>query len=112
MPCGICGGCLLRRTAVHAAGFSDGAYFWGDLSSESLDDCRSNPNGRKYLPSDVDIGVHGIYDMSRFADVARDGVEEDLFERSAWEIVGKPSGKLSDRKSVVEGRRVSVRVDL
>src|SRR3546814_1431884 len=49
-----------------------------------------------YLPSDVDIGVHGIYDMSRFADVARDGVEEDLFERSAWEIVGKPSGELSD----------------
>ncbi len=27
--CGVCSGCLLRRTTFHAAGIENGPYFWG-----------------------------------------------------------------------------------
>ena len=88
-PCGICGGCLLRRTAVHAAGLRDEVYFWDDLSGQTLDDCRSDPEGRPTRRSDVDVGVHGIFDMTTFGELGADTTPPDVFDRAAWEIVGK-----------------------
>jgi 7-cyano-7-deazaguanine synthase in queuosine biosynthesis len=95
MPCGICGGCLLRRTAVHAAGQPDGQYFWNDLSGGSLDDCRANPASRAMRPSDIDIGVHGVTDMSCFAELAQPMTSPEIFDRAAWELIGKPDASLA-----------------
>lgn len=88
-PCGICGGCLLRRTAVHAAGLQDEVYFWDQLSGGTLDECRSNPESRSMRRSDIDIGAHGIFDMTAFGEFGADSTPPDVFDRAAWEIVGK-----------------------
>lgn len=92
-PCGICGGCLLRRTAVHAAGLQDDGYFWNDLSGRSLDDCRSDPTSRTERPSDMDVARHGVLDMTSFADLASITTDEP-FQRAAWEVVGRPDPSL------------------
>jgi len=86
LPCGICGGCLLRRTAVYHAGLRDERYFWHNLSAVELDDCRSDPGGRLAAKSDYDIARHGILDMESFAALAQQSSME-LFERAAWEVV-------------------------
>jgi 7-cyano-7-deazaguanine synthase in queuosine biosynthesis len=94
-PCGICGGCLLRRTAMNAAELKDDEYFWSDLSGATLDDCRSDVSGRTQRPSDIDIARHGIFDMTSFADLAAKNTDE-LFQRAAWEFFGKPDPKMSE----------------
>ena len=94
LPCGICGGCLLRCTAMHAAGLSDGKYFWDDLSGMSLDDCRSRRNARVAKPSDIDIARHGILDMSGFAELGLPTTPKLPFDRVAWEVVGKADASL------------------
>lgn len=101
-PCGVCGGCLLRRTAVHAAGLSDGEYFWGNLSGESLDDCRSDQSDRHSRPSDIDIAHHGILDMSALAALKDGGTADDVIEKAAWDVVeisGAPLEKAAERIS-------------
>jgi 7-cyano-7-deazaguanine synthase in queuosine biosynthesis len=95
LPCGVCGGCLLRRTAVHAAGLPDGPYFWDNLSGKTLDDCRRDETGRASKPNDIDIGHHGIFDMSAFAELASPTVPLEVFDRAAWEIVGKADASLA-----------------
>jgi hypothetical protein len=94
MPCGICGGCLLRRTAVHAAGQRDSEYFWDNLSGKTLDDCRADRSLRKTRASDIDIGLHGISDMAGFAELALPSTPREIFDRAAWEIVGKVDDSL------------------
>lgn len=86
LPCGLCGGCLLRRTAVLAAGQQEDIYFWNDLSHASLDACRSDLNGRASTPTDADIARHGISGMSAFAAVGEDA-NSPAFEKTAWELV-------------------------
>ena len=94
-PCGICGGCLLRRTAMNAAGLEDGEYVWTDLSGATLDDCRSDPDSRTHRPSDLDVARHGIFDMTSFANLTQSGSNE-IFQRAAWEIFGKPDPRLDE----------------
>ncbi len=92
--CGICGGCLLRRTAVHAAGLKDDGYFWNDLSGKTLDDCRSDAGGRSKRPSDDDIATHGIFGMTAFSELGHADAPGQVFERAAWELVGKADSSL------------------
>jgi 7-cyano-7-deazaguanine synthase in queuosine biosynthesis len=87
LPCGICGGCLLRRTAVHHAGLHDSRYFWDNLSAVELDDCRSDPNGRLATKSDREIARHGILDMDSFAALGVQQNSREIFERAAWEVI-------------------------
>lgn len=87
LPCGLCGGCLLRRTAVHHAGLRDGRYFWDNLSAVELDDCCSEPDGRLAAKSDHEIVRHGVLDMDSFAAVASQQDSAEVFERAAWEVV-------------------------
>lgn len=86
LPCGLCGGCLLRRTAIQAAGQPEETYFWNDLSHASLDACRSKSNGRPSTPTDADIARHGISGMSAFAALGEDA-KSPAFEKTAWELV-------------------------
>jgi hypothetical protein len=87
---------------VHAAGLPDGGYFWDNLSGKTLDDCRSNPSGRTMWPSDMDVGAHGIFDMSAFAELALPSVSPEVFERAAWEIVGKADDSLASTATMVK----------
>ena len=84
--CGVCGGCLLRRTAVHSAGLKDTDYFWGNLSGKSLDDCRTVGGGRVSTDNDRDIAIHGIHDMSAFAALAAFDASDATFQKAAWEL--------------------------
>lgn len=102
MPCGICGGCLLRRTAVHAAGQLDVQYFWDNLSGTTLDDCRADHGLRKTRASDIDIGLHGISDMASFAELALPSVPPEIFDRAAWEIEGKVDDSLARTAKLVK----------
>lgn len=86
--CGVCGGCLLRRTAVHSAGLNDAGYFWGNLSGRSLDDCRTVANGRDSTDNDRDIAIHGIHDMNAFAALAGRDTSDVTFQKAAWELTG------------------------
>lgn len=94
-PCGICGGCLLRRTAMNAAGLEDGEYVWTDLSGATLDECRSDRDSRTQRPSDLDVARHGIFDMTSFANLSANGSDE-IFQRAAWEIFGKPDPRMNE----------------
>jgi hypothetical protein len=86
--CGVCGGCLLRRTAIHSAGLKDADYFWGNLSGRSLDDCRTVADGRDFTDNDRDIAIHGIHDMNAFAELAALDVSDLTFQKAAWELSG------------------------
>ncbi len=99
VPCGICGGCLLRRTATHAAGLPDVLYFWDDLSHAELDECRSIPTGRDALPNDEDIARHGIADMAAFAEFGASDQNLDVFEHASWEIFGR-AGRDTDQAAI------------
>jgi hypothetical protein len=71
--CGVCGGCLLRRLSLDAAGlapFGSNAegYLWADLSAERLEDaatfaCDTTKNDRC-------IAVHAVVGMAALADFA------------------------------------------
>lgn len=72
--CGLCGGCLLRRLALHAAGIASFAgnregYLWGDLTEESLRDPRGT--GRGLAGSDLDLAVHAVKDLAYLAEYAK-----------------------------------------
>jgi 7-cyano-7-deazaguanine synthase in queuosine biosynthesis len=94
--CGVCGGCLLRRTAVRAAGLQDEAYFWGNLSGRSLDECRTVAGGRNYTDNDKDIAIHSIHDMNAFAELAALNPSDTVFQKAAWELTGYSTKGLKD----------------
>ena len=99
-PCGVCGGCLLRRTAIHSAGKNDPAvYFWDNLSGITLDDCRSEKTGRNATKTDLDIAKHGIFDMSEFSGLGETGVSDEVFQRAAWELTEKAGILLDEAQS-------------
>jgi hypothetical protein len=92
----MCGGCLLRRTAVHAAGQDDAGYFWEDLSGATLNDCRFDSQAPLSKQSDIDIARHGINDMSAFAELSGLGKPQLPFDRAAWEVVGRAGPELDE----------------
>ncbi|WP_369721317.1 7-cyano-7-deazaguanine synthase [Bradyrhizobium sp. LLZ17] len=90
--CGICSGCLLRRTTFHAAGIANGPYFWDDLSGVSLDSCRSDSSGRQATPNDEGIAHHAAHGMTALAALAEKSVDDPVFRRAAWDIANDVTG--------------------
>ncbi len=102
-PCGVCGGCLLRRTAIHSARVNDSAtYFWDNLSGIELDDCRSDKTGRLATKTDLDIAKHGIFDMTEFSLLGGTGVSDEVFQRAAWEFKEERGTHLDEVKSKIQ----------
>ena len=88
LPCGVCAGCLLRRSAMLAAQYQPIGYFWDRLAAASLDLGRSNPAGREATRNDWDIMQHGAHTMNELADLAELDADADVFLRTAWELSG------------------------
>ena len=69
--CGVCGNCLLRRSAEHAAGV-DGAtqYLFEDLTAEALESALRPGEGSVKLRFFSDLARNSARDMQRLADLA------------------------------------------
>ena len=80
--CGLCGGCLLRRTILHSMGWQDSEYTWTTLDRGTLGDCTPNRLERTSTPNDEDIAMHAIHSMESFAQLARRACSDDLRLRS------------------------------
>ncbi len=90
--CGVCSGCLLRRTTFYAAGIENGPYFWDDLSGISLDSCRSDSSGRQATPNDEGIAHHAAHGMTALAALAEQSAGDPVFRRAAWDIANDVTG--------------------
>ena len=89
LHCGVCGGCLLRRTTLHTVGWQDSEYAWTSLDEGRLDQCQTSRLLRKSTPNDEDIAMHAVYSMESFAQLAEGGCTDDLSVRSvALELTG------------------------
>jgi hypothetical protein len=93
LPCGVCSGCLLRRTAIWAAGDERTGFFWEDLSAGSLDQSRRNRCGREATKNDHDIMHFGAHAMASLARLSMLSPEALVYQQAAYELVG-PDGNL------------------
>jgi 7-cyano-7-deazaguanine synthase in queuosine biosynthesis len=71
IQCGVCGGCLLRRQSVHAAGLTSNAeeYLWNDLSAPTLNQATI---GRMAKPNDEHQAQCAVLEMDQFGRIACD----------------------------------------
>src|SRR5581483_7105269 len=88
MACGACSNCLLRRTALLAAGIEPKGFFWENLGGNSLDRGRGNPTGREARDHDWDIARHGAHVMGELAELAKLDAQAPVYLRAAWELNG------------------------
>jgi 7-cyano-7-deazaguanine synthase in queuosine biosynthesis len=96
LPCGACSGCLLRRSALLAAGIEPVGYFWDRLGASSLDEGRLNAGGRQAQRNDCDIAYHGAHAIAAFAELAALGPDAEAFRRAAWEWRGPVQAELAE----------------
>jgi hypothetical protein len=94
LACGVCAGCLLRRTALWAAGKEPTGYFWENLSAQSLDASR-NRCGRDATDNDQDIMLCGAHAMESLAKLSCKSPEASIYQQAAYELVGT-QGDLSE----------------
>lgn len=70
--CGICGNCMLRRVAVHAAGQTEAlAYHW-DLRASDLGDAVLPGGSARTTATDRGIAARGVIGMQAFASMRAD----------------------------------------
>lgn len=88
MPCGVCSGCMLRRTALVAVGQEPSGYFWERLSSPTLDGSRTDIRGREAEDNDREILRHAMHSMDELARLAELDAGSEVFLRGSWELTG------------------------
>ncbi len=86
--CGVCGGCLLRRLAVHRCGISssEADYFWRDLSAKSLFDSAPELAKAPKSSNDWDIALHNVRIMQELSLLADRVPNAPAFRQSAFEV--------------------------
>ncbi|AEA60133.1 7-cyano-7-deazaguanine synthase [Burkholderia gladioli] len=71
--CGVCGNCLLRRTAEHAVRVSDATeYLFDDLTAATLESGMRTGEGEIKLDFFCDLARNGVLDMQRLAECSQD----------------------------------------
>jgi len=71
IQCGICGGCLLRRMALNAAGLQgQEQYYWDDLGKPDADSSLILGSRRKTRKNDMDIFLSNALAMNRLSEMA------------------------------------------
>lgn len=101
LPCGACSGCLLRRSAILAAGIEPSGFFWERLDSVSLDAARQSNSGRDATDNDWDIVRHGAHAMNELAQLARLEAQAPVFQRVAWDLAEGARARLTDTSKAV-----------
>jgi len=91
--CGVCSGCLLRRTALLAAGCSESGFYWQDLSASTLATCRPDFGRPHDLENPEDIMRHAAHDMSELASIARLDPGHRVLQSAAWELADGDVGR-------------------
>lgn len=87
IQCGICGGCLLRRLALRAAGLEGSEhYYWDDLSHHQMDESLIAGARRVTNQNDIDIFLSNALAMRRLADMSRVGETNPRLKQLAYEI--------------------------
>jgi 7-cyano-7-deazaguanine synthase in queuosine biosynthesis len=86
-PCGICGGCLLRRMSLVGSGNdeleSQEKYFWQKLSAPTLEAASVRvPTEER----DRKVAIRSVLDMDRLARLAKDSHKSAAFRRLVFEI--------------------------
>lgn len=86
--CGVCGGCLHRRLAVHRCGISsnDGDYFWRDLGAKSLFESAPELTKAPKSNNDWDIALHNVRFMQELSLLADRIPNAPAFSQSAFEV--------------------------
>ncbi len=102
--CGVCGGCLLRRLAVHRSGVRSNScdYFWRDLSARSL--AASAPEQTKSACSDNDwdIAVHNVRFMEELALLAGRDQPTPAARQLAFEVAAALGVEVSESTASLE----------
>jgi hypothetical protein len=91
--CGVCAGCLLRRSAAHASELEEpeNTYLWSNLEATTLAGAIHPDSERKTRPNDVDIANHGVLVMAELAEWADSPGEDPVIAQTAFEISGAES---------------------
>jgi 7-cyano-7-deazaguanine synthase in queuosine biosynthesis len=86
--CGVCAGCLLRRTAAFAADLvePENSYLWTNLGAPTLQQAIHPGSDRLTRPNDTDIANHGVLVMTELAKRAECAEEDPVIAQSAFEI--------------------------
>jgi 7-cyano-7-deazaguanine synthase in queuosine biosynthesis len=86
--CGVCAGCLLRRSAAFSADLvePDDIYLWPNIGAPTLEQAIHPDSGRKTRPNDADIANHGVLVMTELAKKADSPQEDPIIAQSAFEI--------------------------
>jgi hypothetical protein len=91
--CGVCAGCLLRRTAAYVNGLvePENTYLWRDLEGATLADAIHPGSDRETRANDIDIANHGVLVMTELANWADSPGDDPLVSQCAFEISGAES---------------------
>lgn len=95
VQCGVCAGCLLRRTAAYVSELvePEDTYLWPDLRTKSLEEALHPKSDRATRANDYDIAAHGVLVMSELARWADSQEDDPELCQCAFEISG--AGALS-----------------
>jgi len=86
--CGICGGCLLRRMSLFAAGIdaSGERYHWTDLNAGTIAKSMRPDATHPTSPNDIDIGIHNALALEFLARAAELPADHSTFRQAAFDI--------------------------
>lgn len=101
--CGVCSGCLLRRTALLEAGCEDDGFFWQELSASSLVACRPDHADGDRQDNNEDIMRFAAHGMAELASMARLPVTDRVFQNAAWDLAGGNGALCSELAGRVQG---------
>ena len=87
--CGSCAACMLRRTSLHAAGYSEGteAYLCADLTVSTYEDA----NVRSVSNNQREYAIAGVLHMDHLAELARPGMTSVVIDAEA-ELLARTTG--------------------
>ena len=96
--CGICGGCLLRAVAAHAAGLRSTAQDNAcDVYAQEDSMCDRNGRERRMSPSERALAVRAIDEMAELAGLADSPDAESIVDREAHLVDPSNTGAVRER---------------
>lgn len=107
--CGVCGGCVLRRVSLVAAGVEDQTeYLFGNLQTDDFGSAPRTGANVKAMIAMRDVAGNSMRDMQRLADLA-DGADERRLQEVALDVSDAdgslPGFALQNVRSLLESHK-------